>query len=248
MLNNVLAELQKWCDRHLMIPHPEKCKAMIVQRQSSFIGPIQALHLSNNNIEWTISERLLGVQVDNKLSWSDHAANVAKSFKSKLSLLRRMRFLPRKQEEDFYTKVILPSVTYGLIVWGSCNTTHLNKLEKLHARAGKIVYGLPWDTSAEDVLTRTGRDSPETMYKVRLTEFVFKCMKGFTVMEFKDLFIQRRSGHSRKDGIIFPKPETNFIRNSISYRGAIAWNSLTNKETTAKTLKDFKRCLRKFDR
>ena len=45
----------------------------------------------------------------------------------------------------------------------------------------------------------------------------------------------------------FPRPETNFIRNSIRYRGAIAWNSLTNKETTAKTLKDFKRCLRKFD-
>ena len=114
---------------------------MIVQRQSSFIGPIQALRLGNNNIEWTISERLLGVQVDNKLSWSDHAANVAKSFPSKLSLLRRMRFLPRKQVEDFYTKVILPSVTYGLIVWGSCNMTHLNNLEKLHARAGKIVYG-----------------------------------------------------------------------------------------------------------
>ena len=68
MLNNVLAELQKWCDRYLMIPHPEKCKAMIVQRQSSFIGPIQALRLGTNNIEWTISERLLGVQVDNKLS------------------------------------------------------------------------------------------------------------------------------------------------------------------------------------
>ena len=86
-----------------------------------------------------------------------------------------------------------------------------------------------------------------TMYKVRLTEFVFKCMKGFTVTEFKDLFIQRKSGRRRKDDIILPRPETNFIRNSISYRGAIAWNSLTNKETTAKTLKDFKCCLRKFD-
>ena len=120
-------------------------------------------------------------------------------------------------------------------------------LLKLHARAGRIVYGLPWDTSAEDVLTRTGWDSLETMYKVRLTEFVFKCMKGFTVTEFKDLFIQRKSGRRRKDDIILPRPETNFIRNSISYRGAIAWNSLTNKETMAKTLKDFKRCLRKFD-
>ena len=31
----------------------------------------------------TTSERRLGVQVDNKVSWSDHAANVAKSFASK---------------------------------------------------------------------------------------------------------------------------------------------------------------------
>ena len=229
-----------------MVPHPENCKAMTVQ-QSSFIGPIQALRPGNNIIEWTTSERLLGIQVDDTLSWSDHAANVTKSFASKLSLLRRMRFLPRKQLEDFYTKVILPSVTYGLTVSGSCNKTHLNSLGKLHARAGRIIYGLPWDTSAEDVLTRTGWDSLETMYKVRLTEFVFKCIKGFTVTEFKDLFVQRNSGRRRNEDIILSRPETNFIRNSLRYRGAIAWNSLTNKETTAKTLKDFKRCLRKFD-
>ena len=110
MLNNVLAELQKWCDSYLMIPHPEKCKAMIVQRQSSSIGPIQALRLGNNNIEWTISERLLGVQVDNKLSWTDHTANVAKSFASKLSLLRRMRFLPRKQGDIAISHIRFDSV------------------------------------------------------------------------------------------------------------------------------------------
>ena len=125
---------------------------------------------------------------DDKLSWSDHDANVARSFASKLSLLRRMRFLPQKQLEDFYTKVILPSVTYGLTVWGSCNKTHLNNLEKLRARAGRIVYGLPWDTSAEDVLMRTGWDSLERMYKLRLTEFVFKCLKGYTVTELKICF------------------------------------------------------------
>ena len=90
-LNNVLAEL-----RNLMVPHPENCKAMIMQRKSTFTDPIQALRLGNNIIKWTTSERLLGVQVDNKLSWSDHAANIAKSFTSKLSLLRRMPFLSRK--------------------------------------------------------------------------------------------------------------------------------------------------------
>ena len=155
------------------------------------------------------------------------------------------RLLPQKQLEDFYTKVILPSVTYGLTVWGSCNKTHLNNLEKLHARAGRIVYGLPWDTSTEDVLMRTGWDSLETMYKLRLTEFVFKCLKGYTVTEFKDLLLQRNSGRRRNENIILPRRETNFVRNSIRFRGAIAQNTLTNKETRA--LKEFKRCLVKFD-
>ena len=159
-----------------------------------------------------------------------------------------IRLLPQKQLGDFYAKVILPPVTYGLTVWGSRNTTHgLNNLEKLHARAGRIVYGLPWDTSTEDVLMRTGWDSLETMYKLRLTEFVFKCLKGYTVTEFKNLFLERNWGRRRNENTILPRPETNFIRNSIRFRGAIAWNTLTNKETRAKTLKEFKRCLVKFD-
>ena len=158
-----------------------------------------------------------------------------------------IRLLPQKQLGDFYAKVILPPVTYGLTVWGSCNKTHLNNLEKLHARTGRIVYGLAWDISAEDVLMRTGWDSLETMYKLRLTEFVFKCLKGYTVTEFKDLLLQRNSGRRKNENIILPRRETNFIRNSIRFRGAIAWNTLTNKKTRAKTLKEFKRCQLKFE-
>ena len=61
-----------------------------------------------------------------------------------------------------------------------------------------FMHGLPLDTSAEDVLTRTGWDSLETMYKVRLTEFLFKCIKGYTVAECKDLFFtQVAQAHHR---------------------------------------------------
>ena len=87
----------------------------------------------------------------------------------------------------------------------------------------------------------------ETMYNVQLAEFVFKSIKGYTVTEFKDLFLQGNSGRRRNDDIILPRLETNFIRNSIGYRGAIAWNSLMKKETTAKTSKVFKRCHVNFD-
>ena len=73
------------------------------------------------------------------------------------------------------------------------------------------------------------------------------CLQGYTVTEFKDLFLQRNSGRRRNENIILQRPEANFIRNSIRFRRAIAWNTLTNKETSAKLLKEFKRCRVKFD-
>ena len=65
------------------------------------------------------------------------------------------------------------------------------------------------------VLTRTGWDSLETMYKLRITEFFLKFIKGYTVTEFKDLFLQRNSGRRRNENIILPRPEMNLFRNSI---------------------------------
>ena len=154
-LNRALAELRVWCNSNHLIPHPGKCRAMLMHR-GNFTGPVQQLLLGDNIIEWTESERLLGVQVDHKLSWTNHAVSVAKAHAAKLNLLRRSQFLPTKQQEDFYFKVILPSVLYGLTVWGSSNNTYINRLEKLHARAGRIIYRLPWDISAEKCLRKDG--------------------------------------------------------------------------------------------
>ena len=37
------------------------------------------------------------------------------------------------------------------------------------------------------------------------------------------------------------------MRNSIKYRGAIAWNTLSSKESATNNLNQFKRLLSKFD-
>ena len=68
--NNALADLKKGCDNNLLVPHPEKCKAVIMH------GSIQSFRLRNNTINWTTSERLLGRHVDNKMTWSDRVTNV----------------------------------------------------------------------------------------------------------------------------------------------------------------------------
>ena len=60
------------------------------------------------------TSRLLGITVDEKLTWTQHMLKPKKSFAKKLGLLKKSRFRPRSVRQDLYFKVILPSVTYGL--------------------------------------------------------------------------------------------------------------------------------------
>ena len=39
----------------------------------------------------------------------------------KLNLLKKSSFLTRTALLDLYFKIILPSVTYGILIWGNCN-------------------------------------------------------------------------------------------------------------------------------
>ena len=76
------------------------------------------------------------------------------------------------RDSGFGPQNIRISVLYGLTVWVSCNKTYINRLEKVHARAGRIIYRLPWDMSAENVIERTGWVQLSNMYKIRLTQCV----------------------------------------------------------------------------
>ena len=79
--------------------------------------------------------------VDHKLSWVPHALETKKSFANKLGLLTRSRFLPKCALEELYFKVILPSVRYGLVLWGSwCYSDILDSIERLHCRAARIIF------------------------------------------------------------------------------------------------------------
>ena len=83
--------------------------------------------------------------------------DLKKSFAKKLDLVRRSRFLPKDVLVNFYFEVILPSVTYGPILWGSCfNADPFYSLKRLHVRAARIIFNLPKDLRSLDVLRQAG--------------------------------------------------------------------------------------------
>ena len=95
--------------------------------KARLMGPLPAIFIGESIIEYKAKTRLLGVTEDQNLSWIPHLQQVVKSFANKLSLLKKSRFLPSHVCESFYLKVIQPSNTYAMPVWGSVSQTELFK-------------------------------------------------------------------------------------------------------------------------
>ena len=80
---------------------------MLISRRNPPVN-IPPIFIGNSTIEWVSKSRLLGMTVDEKLTWTQHMLELKKSFAKKLGLLKKSRFLPRNVRQDLYFKVILP--------------------------------------------------------------------------------------------------------------------------------------------
>ena len=164
-LNTALRELNEWCLINRLTPHPSKSEAMLISRRNPPVN-IPPIFIGNSTIEWVSKSRLLGMTVDEKLTWTQHMLELKKSFAKKLGLLKKSRFLPRSVSQDLSFKVIWPWVPCGLILWGSCcNSDLFQSLERLHCRAGRLIFSLSKDMASADVLQRAQWSTLPIYYK-----------------------------------------------------------------------------------
>ena len=130
-------------------------------------------------IKWVKHTCLLGVTLDDRLSWVHHLTDLKKNFVNKLKLLKRSSFLSRNALLDLYFKIILPSVLYGLVVWGGCsNSDLLQSLELLHRRATRVIYSLPHDTPTDEVYRHSNWNTLTFYYKLRLIKLFHSVFIG----------------------------------------------------------------------
>ena len=81
--------------------------------------------------------------MDNRLKWPTHIKTTCKKFSQKLKQLKQMKSLSPQVLEAIYFKGILPSVTYGISVWGNCSSRIFQDPEHTHVRAARIIHKIP---------------------------------------------------------------------------------------------------------
>ena len=79
-LNKALSELNSWCLENSLTPHSAKCEAMLLMRKPH-IRPLNSVTIGEDQIEWVKHSCLLGITIDERLSWSRHLTDVKKKFR-----------------------------------------------------------------------------------------------------------------------------------------------------------------------
>ena len=90
-LDKALDELYDWYILNRLTPHPQKSEAMLICKTRA-MGPVTSIHIGTDAIEWVNKSRLLGITIDDKLSWVPHMLDLKKTVQRSCNVMSRSSY------------------------------------------------------------------------------------------------------------------------------------------------------------
>ena len=110
--------------------------------------PRTSVNIQGMDIELVTSYKYLGVHLNNKLDWTDHASEHFKKVQSRLYLLRRLRPFGVQGAllKTFYDSVVASAIFFWVVWWGSSiSSADRKRLDRLNRR-DSLVLGYQLDS------------------------------------------------------------------------------------------------------
>ena len=105
-----------WFRRNNMIVNPEKFQSMILERSGN--SDVHTIEIDGNKVETTNSVDLLGIHIDNKLTFDDHIFTFCNKASMQLNAIGRLkRYLGEKELEVIVNSFIYSNFNDCPLVW-----------------------------------------------------------------------------------------------------------------------------------
>ena len=234
--NKDLASVSKWLLANKLTLNKSKTEFMLIgsrQRLRSFVRHSPSLNIGGAQISQVPSTKSLGIYIDENLTWNVHIENLSRKIASGIGAVKRIRpFIPHRTLRFIYNYLVKPYFDYCNVVWGNCNKTLANKLQKLQNLAARVLTSAAFDTSTEYLFQVLNWRKLESQRQIQKACMVYKSLNGLAPDYLRSRFVERSTitGYSLRnteDKHTVPLPRTNFLKNSFRYSGAVLWN-ITN--------------------
>ena len=171
-----------------MIINSAKTKVMLIattQKRGKLSDDSLDLLFKDVTLQMRSYDKILGVYVDNNLTWSFHINFITKKISSYLWLLSRIKeYLSIENRVKFYKSYVQPHLDFCNIIWGNTSQKNLMKIYRLQNRACRIILNY-------DIY-----DMDESMNKIKILTIYERVFLRKAKFMFKE-FIQKAPSYIR---------------------------------------------------
>ncbi len=247
-LNADLQCIHEWCSRNKMVLNTTKTKVMLVtthQKCRHLVNKELCVTYDSEKLVNVESENLLGVIIDNHLTWQEHVAKVAKTVNKNIALLRRIRkYLPHSTRLTYYKSFIQPHLDYCNTIWGQ--STYISRLHVAQKMALRLINDAPKLTHSAPLFQQCKIMTIQKRVQYRTSILVYKTLNGAMPSYMDGMFkkvseVSTRITRSTTDDKLYvPRCSLCVGRRSTRYNGPIVFNSLPENIRMCNTLSSFK--------
>ena len=252
-MNDLLEKVSSWFNVNRLIVNPSKSNFITISTRHH-VSNLQniSIYLNNQKLQQCSSTSLLGVHIDENLTFHQHIQSLNSKISSKISLLHRLRqILPQQSLNTIYLTTVQSLFDYCITVWGPSSKTNITSLQKLQNRCARAVTGIfDYNISVSSLITSLGW---MTIYQ-RLTYFtaclVFKCLHNSAPsylshnLNYISEYHQYNTRSAEINNLVIPRPDTSLYTHFFAYFGPKIWNQLPTTVRSSNNIHLFKKALK----
>ena len=246
-LSDVLARIDKeikvvldWFTYNGMVANPEKFQVIFLGIGDQVIN----IDIGPFSIGSSSEVKLLGVTIDNKLSFLPHILNICGKAITKIKALVRIRhYLNQKQADLLFSSHIMSPFNYCPLVWMFCSKQAFTLLNRTHLKALQARYNN--FTATFEELNSLDESNSLDIHNRNLHLLVceiFKTLNQVNPEIMWDSFNFKNPNKynlRRGQNLVIPSARTTRATNFFDFRASMAWNHMPSKIKNAKCLNEF---------
>ena len=128
--------LLEWVKNNGLKANPDKFHLLLNETDKNYSIEIENFKIFNRNCE-----KLLGISIDNTLSFDDHVSDLCRKASQKLHALSRIsHFMNMKQRKIIMKSFVHSQFGYCPLVWMFHSRKLNNRIDRIHERSLRVVY------------------------------------------------------------------------------------------------------------
>ena len=255
-LENVVGQAQVWYNSNCLKINPSKTEVVIFGQKRRSKQQLEIKIIEDETTKYITTKRsmkLLGVILDEDLTWENHIQKVKGVVcRTTANLARTCSVIPLKSRRQLYDALVVPHLNYCDVVWDGLLQKHVNTIQRAANFGAKSLLGLKRRSSATEALIKLQMMPQTERRKVHLGVFVHKLRKESGSTELVTIFkerTQRSYGYNtrsaKRGDATIEAHKTSRSKRSTIYRAFKVWNSIPMSIRSIEDTRKFKNTFQK---